>query len=90
MKINWAIVAEQCGADSADGAEATWNEMSQEFMTPVVELMTDNDAPDMGDQWNGPGWYGRLSASGYLDCTDWTGPFEDAEHAIAQLILDYD
>ena len=28
------------------------------------------------------GWYSRLSASGYLDCTDWTGPFESGEEAI--------
>ena len=29
------------------------------------------------------GWYGRLSANGYLDCTEWEGP-----HATEQEALD--
>jgi hypothetical protein len=28
-----------------------------------------------------PGWFCRLSAPGYLDCTDWDGPFETLEEA---------
>jgi hypothetical protein len=28
------------------------------------------------------GWYGRLSASGYLDCTEWDGPHATAQDAI--------
>ena len=28
------------------------------------------------------GWYSRLSASGYLDCTDWQGPYKNAFRAI--------
>jgi hypothetical protein len=31
------------------------------------------------------GWFVRLSASGYMDCTDWTGPFDTEEAAIAEL-----
>ena len=29
-----------------------------------------------------PGWYSRLSAAGYLDCTDWSGPFETEGEAL--------
>ena len=28
------------------------------------------------------GWYSRLSASGYLDCTDWSGPFKTGQKAL--------
>lgn len=31
--------------------------------------------------------YARLSAPGYLDCTDWSGPFDTTEEA-AQALLD--
>jgi hypothetical protein len=28
------------------------------------------------------GWYGRLSAPGYLDCTEWDGPYDTADEAL--------
>ena len=31
------------------------------------------------------GWCARLSAPGYLDCTDWLGPFENIDEATAAL-----
>jgi len=31
------------------------------------------------------GWYARLSAPGYLDCTDWTGPHASESDALAAL-----
>ncbi len=34
------------------------------------------------------GWWFRLSAPGYLDCTDWHGPF-DAEHEAREFVQDY-
>lgn len=27
------------------------------------------------------GWFARMSAPGYLDCTDWIGPYDTAEEA---------
>jgi hypothetical protein len=30
-------------------------------------------------------WFCRLSASGYLDCTEWNGPFDSEEEARAYL-----
>ncbi len=35
-----------------------------------------------GERWRKRrGWFGRLSASGYLDCTDWSGPFDSEKEA---------
>ena len=34
------------------------------------------------------GWYARLSAPGYLDATDWEGPFNTEAEAL-RFILDY-
>ena len=36
------------------------------------------------------GWYGRLSAPGYLDCTSWDGPYETAEQALDAVKDQYD
>lgn len=35
------------------------------------------------------GWYGRLSAPGYLDCTDWSGPHDDEDSALLDLYAMY-
>ena len=35
-----------------------------------------------GERWKKRrGWFARLSAPGYLDATEWTGPFKTAEEA---------
>lgn len=31
------------------------------------------------------GWFARLSAPGYTDCTDWCGPFPSEDAALAHL-----
>lgn len=31
------------------------------------------------------GWFGRLSAPGYMDCTDWSGPFDSEEEALESI-----
>lgn len=36
------------------------------------------------------GWYSRLSAPGYLDCTDWSGPFETEQEALDYVMDLYD
>ena len=35
------------------------------------------------------GYYCRLSANGYLDCTDWHGPFDTIEECAENLIETY-
>lgn len=34
-------------------------------------------------------WGARLSASGYMDCTDWLGPFDTREEAERELVYTY-
>lgn len=35
------------------------------------------------------GWFSRLSAPGYMDCTDWSGPYPTRDAAKAALIEMY-
>ena len=70
--------------------------------TEVVpaDLVGDNPDPeDFEDYIHGTevfdyeaekGWYARLSAPGYLDATDWTGPFETLEDAKDYIEETYD
>ena len=44
-----------------------------------------------GKRWRRKcGWYARLSAPGYLDCTDWSGPFDSEKEANEYLNDMYD
>ena len=50
--------------------------------------ITDADGEPVDGEWSvrvESGFWGRLSAPGFLDCTDWSGPFETEEEAIAEL-----
>lgn len=35
-------------------------------------------------------WYCRLSAPGYMDCTEWAGPFDTIEDARGYIMDQYD
>lgn len=35
------------------------------------------------------GYFSRLSASGYLDCTDWNGPYETLYECVWDLFMNY-
>ena len=35
-------------------------------------------------------WWARLSASGYMDCTEWDGPFKTKREALASLAETFD
>ena len=63
------------------------------FMVPVAEYLNIDEAreyiyepskEDGGDPCEPEaGWYSRLSAPGYLDCTEWAGPFKTGDEALA-------
>jgi hypothetical protein len=36
------------------------------------------------------GWWSRLSAPGYLDCTDWQGPYKTEREALIDLAETHD
>lgn len=36
------------------------------------------------------GWWCRLSADGYMDCTEWSGPFDTEEEAREHIKEQYD
>ena len=54
----------------------------KEFMQPQVEQF---DTTDLDCGIEEVGWYCRLSAPGYMDCTEWSGPFETELEAILNL-----
>lgn len=67
-----------------------WAEsQNNEFMQPSVAYFDSTEWCDAieGDRRNpeNHGWYVRLSAPGYLDCTDWEGPFDSEFEAMAEL-----
>lgn len=55
------------------------------------------DPASLADQYKGDvadvetvtGWFARLSAPGYMDCTEWSGPFATEEEAREHLIEMY-
>lgn len=65
------------------------------FMRPEVTKLTHNEAIEYCDDSDNPsmsgnddcsGFYARLSAPGYLDCTDWSGPFKTEAEALAHIM----
>jgi hypothetical protein len=65
---------------------------ANQFMEPFFEHFSrkeikaiNADIESEDEKLSGPGWYGRLSAPGYLDCTDWTGPHSTEDEAAEAL-----
>jgi hypothetical protein len=58
-----------------------WERTQREHMQPQVEPMAEGEI-ELESEDGGPpvpceaGYYSRLSAPGYLDCTEWGGPHE--------------
>lgn len=60
------------------------------FMVPVAEYLTAEEATEFiaesecADELvpQEAGWYGRLSAPGYLDATEWQGPYLTEDMAV--------
>jgi len=70
-----------------------WKETMTQWETPSGEtyFLSAGENPGEGYRDCGPsrGWYCRLSAPGYLDCTDTDGPFKTEAEAEEHLIEMY-
>ena len=53
----------------------------------IAEHATDKDDYTVTCQ---NGWFARLSAPGYMDCTEWCGPFDTAFDARQYIVDTYD
>ena len=75
--------------------QAAWEKLCKSFMAPDVDWLTQFDIEDINKFGNPdarletPGIYARLSAPGFLDCTDWEGPFDDVAKAEKHLVETY-
>lgn len=52
----------------------------------IHDYMAGREADDLCRLPDEPGWYSRLSASGYLDCTEWSGPFDTEKEALEYIM----
>lgn len=76
------------------------------FMQPVASYFSVDEATEYWlNCWEGcadpceghvddeapvAGWYGRLSAAGYMDCTAWDGPYATADQALKAVMEMYE
>ncbi len=71
------------------------------FMVPTAEYLTAEEASEYLRNWDDEafscepglqeaGWYSRLSAPGYMDCTGWDGPYPRAWRALKAVCRMYD
>ena len=69
------------------------------FMVPQIEyfsadeiayLLADQQDPDFSESESVAGWYYRLTAPGYLDCTEWSGAFPNAFRALRDCLRSYE
>jgi len=62
------------------------NELNKGFMKPQIVYFTAKEAKEENIENPRRGYYSRLSANGYLDCTDWFGPFNNPTSAMEALV----
>ncbi len=77
--------------------QEAWEKLCKSFMAPDIDWLTQLDIDGINEPGNldsntkleVPGIYARLSAPGFLDCTDWEGPFDDVAKAEKHLVETY-
>ena len=74
--LNWTVPEVQASIET----------LNYGFMKPCVESFY---LSDEGAGIAEPGVYWRRPAPGYLDCTEWVGPFETEEEAVANMLQMY-
>ena len=66
------------------------DKQSKEFLKPQVCAFTEEEAREALDDPEAlSGFYARLSADGYLDCTEWQGPYLTVGKALKGLYDTY-
>ena len=66
------------------------------FMVPACEYFETDEAKELNKQLEdggyeeGAGWFHRLTAPGYLDCTEWSGPFPTFYRCLRSCLLWYE
>ena len=93
--IEYTALVDALGESDARTYADLHLELERGFMTPeyycgACVLTDDGWMPDDGSAGDAidcqEGWLFRLSASGYLDCTDWDGPYESQVEALIALV----
>lgn len=74
---------------SVEDVETSLAELNAGFMNPDVQEFLEGELETDDGEPNAAGVYCRLSAPGYLDCTEWSGPFDTEEDAVADLLRTY-
>ena len=70
---------------------ATWLEYAH--ADGSFDLVTEADSSDLDSDRlssRATGWCARLSAPGYMDCTEWCGPYRTEAEAIKALVDMFD
>jgi hypothetical protein len=90
LNLNYVgCIASQLGWTMDEVIQAI-NELDNSFMCPDIEYLNESEAREyLDDPEASEGLYARLAAPGYLDCTDWLGPFENEWRAYAELLETY-
>jgi hypothetical protein len=73
-----------------DGPIKGWISSGVGFMVPQAEYLDERESAEWTDDDSGPGWYARLTAPGYLDCTEWQGPYPSVFRAVRDLLRHFE
>jgi hypothetical protein len=86
------VIASILGWDVHE-VESSLETLNNEFMKPDVQPFSQDEALELCQEGcdadpsdDLAGYYCRLSAPGYLDCTDWSGPYATEEEAVANML----
>lgn len=81
-------VAEYMEVVTIDGAHGTTHYLDSTIADAINEYSDSTE--DIYDIEVQSGWFSRLSADGYMDCTEWSGPYENERIAIEEICDLYD
>lgn len=73
------------GVDQSETFAIGTEEFRQEWENNLNANPGETEEAYFPKQTEEKAWFARLSADGYLDCTDWIGPFETETEAIKEL-----